>query len=153
MPKTVPMSDLSRRTTEVTALLNDDDIVLSRRDADDLYLSTRARHDREARGLKVTTEVLAKIAADRPDLAGDALTVTLPWMAWLPNEEKVPCLEELLADLRAGAATGELRPFFLALAAWESTAVTWATPEFARALREPSTDDPEDATPITRPIS
>jgi hypothetical protein len=35
-------------------------------------------------------------------------------------------LQELLDELRAGAETAELRPFFLALAAWQTTAVAWS---------------------------
>ena len=151
MPATVPMSDLSRHTTDVTARLDEGDIILARRDAEDLYLSTRARHDREAHTLRVTTETLSMIAATRPDIAGEALTGALPWMVWLPNEEKVHCLTELLANLRAGAETGELRPFFLAIAAWESTAVTWSDPDLARSLLEPTADVPERVVPIGRP--
>ena len=67
-------------------------MILGRRDAADLYLSTRERHEREVSGLQVTTRALAALAAVRPDLAGDALTQTLPWMAWLPTEEKITCL-------------------------------------------------------------
>jgi hypothetical protein len=136
MATTVPLSDLSRRTTEVTALLADGDVILGRRDAADLYLSTVERHDREVRGLQVTTQALAALAAVRPDLAGDALMQALPWMVWLPIGEKIKCLEELLGDLRAGAETHELRPFFLGLAAWQSTAVAWADPDVAQALED-----------------
>jgi len=153
MAMTVPLSDLSRRTTEVTALVAEGDVILGRRDAADLYLSTVERHEREAYGLVVTTRALSALAALRPDLAGDALTESLPWMAWLPSSEKIKCLEELLSDLRAGAETSELRPFMLSLAAWQSTAIAWADPEVAQALRDADgfEDLPPEESLIRRP--
>lgn len=144
MVTTVPLSDFSRRTTEVTKLVAEDDVILGRRDAADLYLSTRERHEREVKGLQVTTRALAALATVRPDLAADALTESLPWVAWLPVDEKVKCLQDLLDDLRAGADTGELRPFFMAMAAWQSTAIAWADPENAQALRDAGTEEPDD---------
>ena len=155
MPKTVPLSDLSRRTTEITALLDDDDIILGRRDAADLYLSTRERHEREVQGLRVTTRTLARLAAERPDLAGDALMDTLPWMAWLTGDDQAACLRELLRDVRAGAETGELLPFTISLAAWESTAIAWASPAIADALRDTDThqDDADGQPAIARPTA
>ena len=90
------------------------------------------------------TRVLAVLAAARPDLAADALTQTLPWMAWLPAEEKRSCVEELLSDLLAGAETGELRPFALGLAAWRSTAVAWADPEVRLALADADNNEEPD---------
>ena len=155
MPKTVPLSDLSRRTTEITAQLDDDDVILGRRDAADLYLSTRARHEREVQGLRVTTRTLARLAAERPDLAGDALMDTLPWMAWLTGDDQAGCLRELLRDLRAGAETGELLPFTISLAAWESTAIALASPEIADALRDAGTHqgDANEQMAIARPTA
>lgn len=135
MATTVPLSRLVQRPTEVAALAAEDDVILGRRDAADLYLSTRERHEQEAQGLRITTGALTALARVRPDLAGDSLTETLPWMAWLPREEKTACLQELLDDLRAGVDTDQLRPFFLDLAAWRSTAVAWSDPELARVLR------------------
>ena len=135
MTRTIPLSNLVQRPTEVAALAAEQDVILGRRNADDLYLSTRERHERQAQGLRITTAALASLARSRPDLAGEALTESLPWMRWLPIEERVACLEELLDELRAGAETAELRPFFLSLAAWQSTAVAWSDPDLAQTLR------------------
>jgi hypothetical protein len=151
MVTVVPLSDFSRRTTEITRLVAEGDVILGRRDAADLYLSTRERHDREVRGLQVTTRALAVLAALRPDLAGDALTESLPWMTWLPASEKIKCLQELLNDLRAGAETGELRPFFLGMAAWQSTAVAWADPDIGQALQDTGDEGSDEESLIRRP--
>jgi hypothetical protein len=37
--------------------------------------------------------------------AEEALADELPWLRWLPEEERRLCIRELLADLRAGAET------------------------------------------------
>lgn len=138
MSVTVPLSRLHRATSEVAALVADQDVILDRRDAEDLYLSTRERHERSASAARITTDVLAEIARTRPDLAGEAMVATLPWMAWLPSEDKVECLGELLEQLRAGAQTGELRPFHAALEAWKSTAVIYSDPAVLAGLQRAS---------------
>jgi hypothetical protein len=50
------------------------------------------------------------------------LAEELPWLTWLPVAERVACVEELLADLVAGADTGLLTPFARNLVSWRSTA-------------------------------
>ena len=137
MSQSVPLSRLVQRPTEVASLAAEQDVILARRDDEDLYLSTRARHEREAQGLRITTVALAALARVRPDLAGDALTEALPWLAWLPVDEKVACRQELLDDLRAGAETGELGRFAIDLAAWKSTAVVWSDPDLTGSLLTP----------------
>jgi hypothetical protein len=109
------------------------------------------RHEHEVRGLQVTTRALAALAAVRPDLAGDALTQALPWMAWLPVAERIKCLKDLLSDLRAGADTSQLRPFFLSMVAWQSTGVAWADPEVEQGLRDAGEDIDAEASVIARP--
>ena len=120
-------------------MVADQDVILDRRDAEDLYLSTRERHDRAESAQRITTAMLAEISRTRPDLAGEAMVATLPWMAWLPSEDKISCLAELLAQLRAGAETGELRPFEVALQAWTSTAVIYSDPEVLAELQRTRT--------------
>jgi hypothetical protein len=155
MAITVPLSDFSRRTTEITKLLAESDVILGRRDAADLYLSTRERHEREARGLQVTTRALSALASIRPDLAGDAMMQSLPWMTWLPTEKRSRVCRTSWTDLRAGADTGELRPIFLSMAAWQSTAIAWANPEIEQALHdandEASEADGDDSVTCVEP--
>jgi hypothetical protein len=79
MTRTIPLSNLVQRPTEVAALAAEQDVILGRRNADDLYLSTRERHERQAQGLRITTAALASLARSRPDLAGEAPTESLPW--------------------------------------------------------------------------
>lgn len=136
MTTTVPISELSRQTTKVTELAAEEDVILSRRgEAEDLYLSTRERHEREVQAQLITTGMLASLARTRPDVAGEVMIENLPWMAWLPTPAKIECLQELINDLRAGAQTGDLRRFSLDVASWKSTAVAYNDPEVLADLR------------------
>jgi hypothetical protein len=59
----------------------------------------------------------------------------MSWLRWLPSQERRVCLDELLADLEAGADTDNLEPFARSVQAWQSTAEVWADPDLARRLR------------------
>ncbi|WP_086818971.1 hypothetical protein [Allokutzneria sp. NRRL B-24872] len=61
----------------------------------------------------------------------------LPWLRWLPADERADCLMDLRVHLEAGADTGNLLPFSHAMAAWRSTAEVWRDPELAARLRTP----------------
>lgn len=112
---TAPLSDLARKTTKVSELVARQDLILSRGEGADLYLSTRQRHEQAAQAQRITTTALTALARLNPPLAGQVLTDCLPWVRWLEGPVKAECVQEL----RAGAQTGQLRPFFLALEAWK----------------------------------
>ena len=80
-----------------------------------------------------------------PDVAATSpkkvLAEELPWLSWLPADERATCVRELLADLVAGADTGLLTPFARNLASWRSTAEVWAYPRLARELQGPFDGD------------
>jgi hypothetical protein len=59
---------------------------------------------------------------------------SVPWLHWLPDDERWSCINELVLELDAGAATGNLEPFARSLRAWRSTAEVWSDPELARRL-------------------
>lgn len=152
MLTSVPLSDLSRQTTKVTEMAAQEDVILSRRgDAEDLLLSTRERYERQTQAQLITTSALAALARTRPDLAAEAMTETLPWIAWLPTQDQVACLQELLDDLRAGAQTGDLRRFALDLDAWQSTAVAYNDPDILAALQTNTPDGPSVPRPTDVP--
>jgi len=61
--------------------------------------------------------------------------------SWLPATERLTCVQELLADLVAGADTGLFIPFARNLASWRSTAEVWSDPRLARELQGPFDGD------------
>ncbi|WFE25732.1 hypothetical protein O7623_20460 [Solwaraspora sp. WMMD791] len=99
------------------------------------------RFDAVAAGLRIAARSLALLARRQRGLAEELLAEELPWLTWLPPEERVVCVRELLADLVAGADTGLLTPFARNLASWRSTAEAWADPSLARDLQGPVDGD------------
>nr|MDT0663294.1 hypothetical protein [Micromonospora sp. DSM 115978] len=70
-----------------------------------------------------------------PEVAEGLLVEELPWLAWLPDQERRRCVRELCADLAAGTDSGT--SFARNLASWRSTAEAWADPTLARDLQGP----------------
>jgi hypothetical protein len=86
----------------------DADVILERRDEENLVLTRAERFDAVATGLRIAARSLAILARRHRDLAEEALAEELPWLTWLPAEERPSCVRELLGDLLAGAETGLL---------------------------------------------
>ena len=130
-----------RGPSQVLPSLADADVILERRDEENLVLTRVERFDAVATGLRIAARSLAILARRHRDLAEEALAEELPWLTWLPVEERPACVRELLGDLLAGAETGLLVPFARNLASWRSTAEAWADPQLARDLQGPFTGD------------
>lgn len=148
--KTFPYSAFLRGPTQVLPSLDDADVVLERRDAENLVLMREERFDAGAAGLSVAARALAILARRNRELAEEVLAEELPWTTWLPVTERKQCVSELVNHLVAGADTGELLPFGRALISWRSTAVVWSDPQLARELRGPF---PGDGAEVLRPGS
>jgi hypothetical protein len=139
--QTFPYSSFLRGPSQVVPSLADADVILERRDEENLVLSRAERFEAVATGLRIAARSLAILARRHRDLAEEALAEELPWLTWLPVEERLICVRELLADLVAGADTGLLIPFARNLASWRSTAETWSDPQLARDLQGPFEGD------------
>lgn len=136
-----PYSSFLRGPSQVLPSLTDADVILERRDEENLVLTREERFEAVAAGLRFAARSLAILARRHRDLAEDALAEELPWLSWLPADERPTCVRELLADLVAGADTGLLTPFARSLASWRSTAEAWSDPRLARELRGPFDGD------------
>ena len=147
--RTFPFSTLINRQTSVFPALEDADVILERRDAENLVLMRSERFQAMVDGLALAAKSLAVIARANRSLAEDVFAEELPWLKWLPAEARAECVAELLDHLLAGAATGLLLPFARALREWKSTAEIYSDPELARRLRGPFTT--EAATDVVRP--
>jgi hypothetical protein len=139
--KTFSYSAFLRGPSQVLPSLADADVILERRDEENLVLMRAERFDATAAGLRIAARSLAMLARRQPDYAEDLLACELPWITWLPVEERHTCVQELLADLVAGADTGHFTPFARNLASWRSTAEIWSDPKLARQLRGPFDGD------------
>jgi hypothetical protein len=146
--QTFSYSSFLRGPSQVLPSLADADVILERRDEENLVLSRAERFEAAATGLRIAARSLAILARRHRDLAEEALAEELPWLTWLPATERLVCVRELLADLVAGADTGLLVPFARNLASWRSTAEAWSDPRLAHDLQGPFDGD---GPVITRP--
>src|SRR5262245_46943400 len=135
--KSFPFSTLINKQTSVFPALDDADVILERRDAENLVLMRSERFQAMADGLRLASRSLAIVARTNRSLAEEVFTEQLPWLTWLPAEARPECVAELLDHLLAGAETGLLVPFARALREWMSTAEIYSDPELARRLRGP----------------
>ena len=104
--QTFSYSSFLRGPSQVLPSLADADVILERRHEENLVLSRAERFDAVTLGLRIAARSLAILARRHRDLAEAALAEELPWLTWLPAEERPSCVRELLADLVAGADTG-----------------------------------------------
>lgn len=148
--KSFSYSVFLRGPSQVLPSLVDADVVLERRDDENLVLMRDERFEAGVATLRIAVRALATLARRNRDLAEEVLAEELPWTTWLPETERHACVRELLGHLMAGADTGELVPFSRALTSWRSTAVAWSDPQIARDLRGPF---PGDGAEVPRPSS
>ena len=139
--ETFSYSVFLRGPSQVLPSLADADVILERRDEENLVLMRAERFEAAATGLRIAARLLAMLARRQRDLAEELLAEELPWLAWLPATERRVCVRELLADLVAGADTGLLTPFARNLTSWRSTAQAWSDPTLARRLQGPFEGD------------
>jgi PHD/YefM family antitoxin component YafN of YafNO toxin-antitoxin module len=146
--QTFPYSVFLRGPSQVLPSLDDADVVLERRGEESLVLMRAERFEATASGLRIAARSLAILARRDPDTAEELLAGELPWLHWLPENERGACVRELLADLVAGADTGLLLPFARNLASWRTTAEVWSDPQLAHELQGPF---PGDGSALHRP--
>jgi hypothetical protein len=147
--KSFSYSAFLRGPSQVLPSLDDADVILERRDEENLVLMRSERFEAGAESLHIAARALAVINRRYPDLAAEVMAEELPWLRWLPNEEQPECVAELLGHLTAGADTGLLLPFSRALTSWRSTAEVWSDPNLARRLQGPFEGDGAD---VERPM-
>ncbi|WP_242891841.1 hypothetical protein [Actinomadura litoris] len=132
-----PWSTLARDAGSVFPALDDSDVVLERRDGENLVLMRAERFEAARQALVIAARSLSILARRHRALAEEALAEELPWLVWLPVEERPQAVGELLDNLIAGVDTREFGPFLRALGAWRSTAIAWSDPNTARRLADP----------------
>ncbi|MDE3074730.1 MAG: hypothetical protein KGJ86_04820 [Chloroflexota bacterium] len=89
------------------------DLVLRRRDGDDVVISTKRHHD----AVHIALALLLRLASRGK--AADAL----PWFRFLSKHDQEACLKEIFEATQGGLSTGELTVLDEVLTAWEATAL------------------------------
>lgn len=125
--KKVQSSDLSRHSKDVFAAAEDGPVIITRRDGEDLVLTseTQARHDRQ--GL----DLAAQLIAASLDPSGRPFTVRLqepfPWIGFLSPPEQEEFAQDVVATARACAAVRQFDRLVLTLLDWKRTAEAYAS--------------------------
>ncbi|MGH7918698.1 MAG: hypothetical protein ACREQM_02005 [Candidatus Dormibacteraceae bacterium] len=121
--------------TVLPALANGDDVRLERRREEALVLSRADRFEARAYGMAILSRALADLVRMDEKLATRLLDGELPWLRWLPSDQRARATHDLVGDLAAGAETGTLEPFVRSAREWEHTAEAWSDPNVATRLQ------------------
>lgn len=149
MPTTrTTYSGFLRGPSEVLPRLETGDVLLERRDGEDLILTTAGRAEAFREGLELGVAALRSLALTRRDVLAEVLVANLPWLQWLPDEDRIVCVDELVNDLAASVEVENFTRFHQDLVAWLHTAEAWSDPALAERLR---TDLSGDAGEVVRP--
>jgi len=141
-----------RHSGEVLAEVEHRDVVLRRRDDEDLFLGLRSREAsvRDALGVLARLLLAASVDADtRREVAG-ALAASLPWTTFLPDDEREEFFDALTSTAAACVEVNTFDPLVRLIEGWKATAEIHATPDLAKLL---TAKRPGRAVKVKRPKS
>lgn len=107
-------------------------LLLTRRDDQDLYLTTAERAEQVTEVLDSTTRVFVALMQSDPaarELLLNVFPAAFPWVKFLPEEAVREFLVEFVETARASAELDLVGPIATVIAAWKSTAEIHADPE------------------------
>ena len=119
-------------------------LLVRRRDAEDLVLTTAARAELEHTAASVTTRMFVALMQRDPrarKLVTDVLPEVFPWVAFLSREEVQEFVVELVETLRAAESLDNPAPVVQVIEAWRHTAEVLADPELAAILAADTDED------------
>src|SRR5437899_716972 len=122
------LSYLLRNSGDVLKEVEHRDVVLQRRDGEDLYLALLSRE----RGVRDSLGVLARLlrAALADDRSRDGmakwLTEELPWTSFLPQDDRNEFLDDFTRTAVACADLENYEPLVRSLRGWKATAEAYA---------------------------
>lgn len=119
-------------------------LLVRRRDAEDLVLTTAARAELEHTAASVTARMLVTLVqrdSRARELVTDSLPEIFPWVAFLPHEDQQEFVDELIATLRASESIDNPVPVVQLIDAWRHTAEVNADPELAATLAGDTVED------------
>lgn len=145
---TVSFSDLQLRgKATVEAWLrksNSRVLVVRRRDAEDLVLTTASRAEQAREASSVTSRLFVALMQHDPhvrELVTDVVPEVFPWVAFLSRDELRQFVIELVSTMRAAESIDNPAPVAQVIDAWRHTAEVLADPELAAVLSVPSDED------------
>lgn len=127
-------------------------LLLRRRGAEDLVLTTAGRAAEANDALSITTKMLAALVQyDKhiTDAAAAVASTVFPWVAFLSPQETQEFVRDLITTATAAESLNNPAPLAQLVTAWRHTAEILADPALAQTLSADSTGDygpvaPED---------
>ncbi len=119
-------------------------LVVRRRDAEDLVLTTASRAAQAREASSVTSRLLAALMQQDPhvqDRIADVAPEVFPWVAFLSRDEIREFVGELVSTMKAADSIDNPAPVAQVIDAWRHTAEVLADPELAAVLSAPSGED------------
>lgn len=119
-------------------------LVVRRRDAEDLVLTTASRAAQAREASSVTSRLLVALVQQDPhvrDLASEVIPGVFPWVAFLSRDEIGEFVGELVSRMTAADSIDNPAPIAQVIDAWRHTAEVLADPELAAVLSAPSDTD------------
>lgn len=119
-------------------------LVVRRRDAEDLVLTTASRAQQAREASSVTSRLLVALMQHDPHVRGlvtDVLPQVFPWVAFLSHEEVREFAVELVATMKAAESIDNPAPIAQVIDAWRHTSEVLADPELAAVLSTSSDGD------------
>lgn len=126
-----------RNSGDVLAEVEHRDVVLRRRDGEDLFLGLRSREEcvREALGALARLLLAATVDRDTRERVAGALSASLPWTTFLPPSERTEFFDALTSTAAACAEVDNFEPLARLIEGWRATAEIHANPELGKLLR------------------
>lgn len=119
-------------------------LVVRRRDAEDLVLTTASRAAQAREASSVTSQLFVALMQHDPrvrDLVADVVPEVFPWVAFLSHDELQQFVVELVATMKAADSIDNPAPVAQVIDTWRHTAEVLADPELAAVLSAPSDGD------------
>ena len=119
-------------------------LLVRRRDAEDLVLTTASRAQQLREASSVTSRMFVALMQHDPhvrELISEILPEVFPWVAFLSREEVREFVVELVSTIRAADSIDNPAPVIQVIETWRHTAEVLADPELAAILTAPSAGD------------
>lgn len=130
-------SDLLRNPKDVTGDVEQNDVLLRRRDQPDLRLSRADREVERTDAFRAMARAFRNLALHNRGALGDALVDAFGWMEFLPASDRKQFADEFARVVTAAAEIDNYGPLGQLIREWRATAEIWADPSLVKKLRQP----------------
>ncbi len=138
---TATVSDLSHKPAEVLDTVESKDVLITRRDAEDVLVSTVTRVSAERNSIAALIAVVQKTWRRTQSGLIPVMEGMYPWMASLPRADQKTFVHRYADVLAECAAHRDFQPLVILLSQWEYTASLHRDEKLMSALLAPIVTD------------